>query len=66
MDMYAGIAAVVSAVTALVAVFVGPLMTARIQRRDRLSGMREKWIYELRDALSSVVSHAEACAAMPV
>jgi hypothetical protein len=66
MDTYAGIAAIISAMTALVAVFVGPVMTARIQRRGRLSGMRETWINDLRKTLSSVVSHAEACAAMLV
>ena len=64
MDTYAGIAAIISATTALVAVFVGPVMTSRIQRREKLSGMREKWINDLRETLSSVVSHAEACAAM--
>jgi hypothetical protein len=66
MGAYVGIATIISAITALVAVLVGPFLTACIQRRERLSEMREKWINELRDVLASVAFHAEACAAIPV
>jgi hypothetical protein len=54
------IATLLSALTALVAVFIGPFISARLQSRQQLSAMREKWIEDLRQALSELISAAEA------
>ena len=58
-EILTGIAAIISAFTALAAVFIGPLVTAKINRQDSLSAMREKWIADLRQTLSEIISTAE-------
>ncbi|MEM9051889.1 MAG: hypothetical protein AAGC47_07560 [Bacteroidota bacterium] len=62
--MITEIAALISALTALAAVIIGPLISAKLQRNDRHNELREKWIDELRDTISSIISHAESCAAI--
>ena len=52
--------AVVSAITALVAVIVGPIITLLVARKQInasvLSGNRQQWINRLRDELASLVA----------
>ncbi|WP_136065870.1 hypothetical protein [Pontiella sulfatireligans] len=65
-EILTGIAAIISAGTALVAVFIGPLVTAKINRQDSLSAMREKWIADLRETLSEIISTAETASSIIV
>ena len=62
-DSITAIAALLSSLTALVAVFIGPIITARIQHRQTVAGMREKWIYDLRQILSDMIGIAETASA---
>lgn len=63
-DSMAAIAALLSSLTALVAVFIGPIITARIQHRQMVAGMREKWIYDLRQILSDIIGTAETASSV--
>ena len=56
------VAGLISAATALVAVFVGPRITAKIQHRQTVTTMRQQWIQDLRQTLSELFSSAEAAA----
>ena len=57
-------ATLLSALTALVAVFIGPFISARLQSRQQLSAMREKWIEDLRQTLSELISAAETASSV--
>jgi hypothetical protein len=50
---------IITATTALVAVFVGPLLTSRYAHKKSVSEMREKWVTELREALAEFTSLSE-------
>lgn len=65
-EILTGIAAIISAITALTAVFIGPLITSKINREETRSTMREKWVSELRQILSELISTAETSAAVLV
>ena len=65
-DLLTAIAALISSATALVAVFIGPAITARLQHRQTISAMREKWIQDLRETISELISTAETAASVIV
>jgi hypothetical protein len=47
---------ILSLIVAALAVFSGPLLSARAARRAMLGPMRQKWINDLRDLLSEITS----------
>lgn len=65
-NLLTAIAALISSATALVAVFIGPVITARLQHRQTVAAMREKWIQDLRKTLSELISTAETAASIIV
>lgn len=65
-DTITAITSILSASTALVAVFAGPWIASRLQRRQAVSAMREKWIQDLRLTLSDFISIAESLASLVV
>lgn len=56
------VAGLVSMVTALVAVFIGPRITAKIQHLQTIATMRQQWIQDLRQSLAELFSNAEVAA----
>ena len=50
------LAAIIAAVTALVAVIVGPIVTINLGKKGILGPMRQAWINDLRDHLSQYLS----------
>jgi hypothetical protein len=50
------IASIVAAVTALLAVIVGPFLTMRASKNQMLGPMRQAWINSLRDTVSEFIS----------
>lgn len=62
MDMSKDIIPLVSALTALVAVFVGPMVTSRVAHKTVISPMRQAWINNLRDAIAEFLATAEKAA----
>lgn len=58
-ELLTAIAAILSACTALIAVLIGPLISARVQHRQQVAEMREKWAHDLRDTLSELTATAE-------
>ena len=65
-EVLTSIAAIISACTAFVAVLIGPLITSRLQHRQAVAAMREKWIYDLRHTLSELTARAAAATAVMV
>lgn len=65
-DTMTAVAALLSSLTALVAVFIGPIITARVQQRQMVAGMREKWIYDLQQTLSELIGTAESASSVLV
>ena len=63
-DTMTAIAALLSSLTALVAVFIGPVISARLQHRQMVVEMREKWIQDLRQTLSDMLATAETAASV--
>lgn len=59
MDVSKDIIPLVSALTALVAVFVGPIVTSRVAHKTVISPMRQAWINNLRDAIAAFLATAE-------
>jgi len=47
---------VLSLMVAALAVFFGPLLSARVAKRAMLGPMRQKWINDLRELLSEISS----------
>lgn len=64
-ELTSSITGLISATTALVAVFVGPIINAKIQHRQSVATMRHNWIQELRQLLSELFSTAELAATSP-
>jgi|SRR5665213_1466230 len=50
---------IITASTALVAVFIGPFLTYCYTTRQATSAMREKWLNDLRDQIKDLIAQAE-------
>ncbi|MHB8058417.1 MAG: hypothetical protein ACYDHC_11055 [Desulfuromonadaceae bacterium] len=59
MDVNRDIIPLISAITALVAVLVGPIVTIRVAHKTVISPMRQVWINNLRDAIADFLATAE-------
>ncbi len=53
-EIIIAISALLSSLTALVAVFIGPVIASRLQKRLSVAAMREKWIHDFRQVLSEL------------
>lgn len=62
MDVNKDIIPLISALTALVAVIVGPLITTRVAHKTIISPMRQAWINNLRDAIADFLATSEKSA----
>ncbi|MFZ4857453.1 MAG: hypothetical protein ACOYL3_13750 [Desulfuromonadaceae bacterium] len=59
MDVYKEVIPVFSAITALLAVFFGPMVTLKVAKKTIISPMRQAWINSLRDLIACFLAISE-------
>lgn len=62
MDSNNNFLSIISALTALIAVFVGPMITLRVSNKTIISPMRQAWINNLRDLIAEFLATTEKSA----
>lgn len=61
---YSDIVAFLSMLVALMAVIVGPIVSFKLAQRQLISPIRQKWIDDLRDLMSNLLSKSRAAVIM--